>query len=182
MNATEQLRAEHDGILTMLEILEEICERMTAGKKANLDHLEKIVEFLSVFADQCHHGKEEGLLFPALEKAGIPREGGPIGVMLTEHDHGREHIRNMRKALAELKEGREGEERFVEAATGYIELLRNHIQKENNVLFIMAEKSLSESEQESLLDQFETLEKEKIGIGRHEAFHRLMDELAGIYL
>ena len=182
MNATEQLRAEHEGILTMLEILEKISRQMTAGKAANLDHLEKIIEFLSVFADQCHHGKEEGILFPALERKGFAREGGPIGVMLSEHDHGRQHIRSMRKALGELKEGLNAAEDFVRAATGYIELLRGHILKENNVLFIMAEQGLSGEEQDQLFDAFETMEREKIGVGRHEAFHRLMDELTGIYL
>ena len=182
MNATKQLRAEHEGILTMLEILEKISGQMASGKAANLDHLEKIIEFLSVFADQCHHGKEENILFPALEKMGIPREGGPIGVMLNEHDQGREHIRAMRKALGELKEGRDGAEDFVRAAKGYIELLRNHILKENDVLFVMAEESLSGEEQKRLSDAFETMEREKIGVGRHEAFHRLMDELTGIYL
>jgi hemerythrin-like domain-containing protein len=166
----------------MLEILEKISGRMASGKSANLDHLEKIIEFLSVFADQCHHGKEEDILFPALEKVGIPREGGPIGVMLNEHDHGREHIRAMRRALGELKEGRNGAADFVRAAKGYVELLRNHILKENDVLFIMAEESLSGEEQKRLFDAFETMEREKIGVGRHEAFHRLMDELTGIYL
>ena len=73
MNATDQLRAEHEGILTMLQILERISEQMNSGKQADTAHLGKIVEFLQVFADKCHHGKEEDILFPALEKVGIPR-------------------------------------------------------------------------------------------------------------
>lgn len=182
MNATDQLRAEHEGITTMLDILERISGQMASGKPANLDHLDQIVEFLSVFADQCHHGKEEDILFPALEKAGIPREGGPIGVMLSDHEQGRGYIRAMWKALENLKAGRDGAEEFVQAARGYIELLRNHILKENNVLFVMAEKNLTSEEQTRLLEAFETMEQEKIGVGRHEAFHRLMDELSSVYL
>jgi hemerythrin-like domain-containing protein len=182
MNATDQLRAEHEGILIMLDILERISEQMISGKSANLDHLSKIIEFLSVFADQCHHGKEEDILFPVLAKAGIPQEGGPIGVMLSEHDHGREYIGAMRKALEKFNEGVDATEEFVRAARGYIELLRNHIMKENNVLFIMAENTLTKDEQARLLEAFDAMERDKIGIGRHEAFHRTMDELRSVYL
>lgn len=182
MSATEQLRAEHEGITTILEILEKILETMSSGKAANLDHLEKIIDFLKVFADQCHHGKEEDILFPAMEKKGIPRDGGPIGVMLEDHSHGREFIKAMGEALGEMKDGGDGAEAFVKAAAGYIQLLKNHILKENNVLFRMAEESLSDEEQDRLSQAFEELERERIGEGRHEAFHRLMDELAGIYL
>ena len=185
MNAIEQLRAEHEGILTMLRILERICERMISGNRADTGHLDQIVEFLQVFADRCHHGKEEDILFPALERAGIPREGGPIGVMLSDHDHGREYIRAMREALEELKKGGDGTggaEEFARAARGYIELLRGHITKENDVLFVMAEKKLSGEELARLFDSFEILEREKIGEGKHEAFHRLLDDLGRLYL
>ncbi len=182
MNATEQLRAEHEGITIMLDVLERICEEMSSGKPGNLEHLERIVEFLSVFADKCHHGKEEDILFPALEKSGIPREGGPIGVMLSEHDHGREEIRLMRKALEGLRGGQDSSKDFVKAAREYCELLRNHILKENTILFVMAEKNLTADQQERLFEDFETMEREKIGEGRHEAFHLLIDELKGVYL
>jgi hemerythrin-like domain-containing protein len=167
MNATEQLRAEHEGILTMLQILERICEQMSSGKRADSSHLDQIIEFLQVFADRCHHGKEEDILFPALEKTGIPRDGGPIGVMLSDHDHGRQYIRAMQKALEELEKGQEGIDGFVRAARGYIELLRSHIMKENNVLFVMAERNLSGEEQARLFDSFEILEQEKVGAGKH---------------
>jgi hemerythrin-like domain-containing protein len=182
MNPMEQLRAEHEGILTMLKILEKISEQMASGKKANLDHLEKIMEFLSVFADKCHHGKEEDILFPALEKAGIPREDGPIGVMLHDHEQGRADIRVMRQALEDMRDGRDGGKDFIEAARDYIDLLRSHILKENDVLFMIAERSLSGEQQKAVFDAFETLEREKIGFGRHESFHLLMDELGRIYL
>ncbi len=92
MKATEQLGAEHESITSILETLEKILEEMSSGEAANLDHLGEIVDFLRVFADHCHHGKEGDILFPAVEKQGIPREGGSIGVMLEDHGHGREYI------------------------------------------------------------------------------------------
>lgn len=66
------------------------------------EELEGIMEFLMVFVDKCHHGKEEDFLFPALEAAGVARDGGPIGVMLHEHERGRRHIADMKNALGDF--------------------------------------------------------------------------------
>lgn len=125
MRATEELRAEHDGILVILAILEKISDRISTGETVELGHLDKIMEFLRVFADRCHHGKEEGILFPALEEAGVPKEGGPIGVMLYEHTDGRNHIKEMSDALEGLKAGNESARHaFVDASRKYVALLR----------------------------------------------------------
>ena len=105
MVPTEELKQEHQGILLMLRILDKVAAKIESGEKTEFDHLERIVDFFRVFADKCHHGKEEDLLFPAMEKAGIPREGGPIGVILMEHQEGRGYIRGMADALAGYKKG-----------------------------------------------------------------------------
>jgi hemerythrin-like domain-containing protein len=183
MKPTEELRAEHDGILWMLEILEKISGTMAVNQAAQLQHLDQVMEFLKVFVDQCHHGKEEQILFPALETAGIAKQGGPIGVMLHEHQIGRGHVKAMSDALASLKGGTETARLGFAAAAGqYLDLLRQHIRKENEVLFPMADQVLSAEQQDHISDQFERLEKEKVGEGRHEAFHMLMEDLARIYL
>jgi hemerythrin-like domain-containing protein len=183
MNGTAQLRAEHEGINIMLQILEVISDKIASNSAVELSHIERIIEFLQVFADQCHHGKEEKILFPALERAGIPREGGPIGVMLMEHVIGRDAILAMKRAVKGLKSGEsDAGAGFVKAAGTYIDLLRNHIAKENNILFAVAERRFSMEEQKRLYEDFERMEREKIGEGRHEAFHSLLNELSEIYL
>ncbi|MEK7098018.1 MAG: hemerythrin domain-containing protein [Patescibacteria group bacterium] len=178
--ATGQLRAEHEGIRLMIKILEKVSEDINNAK---VEDLEKMVEFIKVFADKCHHAKEETLLFPALEAAGIPNEGGPIGVMLMEHDMGREFVAGMGEALEKMKAGdKEAGKEFAENALGYGNLLTSHIEKENNILFHMAEMSFSEEKDEELFLGFENIEKEKIGAGKHEEFHSLLDRLAAEYL
>ena len=82
MTPTEQLKEEHGGVKVMLGILGKICDRMESGKPVPVQHLEQILEFLMVFVDICHHGKEEEHLFPALKASGVPVEGGSIGRML----------------------------------------------------------------------------------------------------
>jgi Uncharacterized conserved protein len=177
MLATEDLRTEHEGILHMLAILRAIASDLKSGAPLPRKRLEDILEFLRVFADKCHHGKEEDILFPALERTGLPREGGPIGVMLHEHVLGRGHIRDMGAAL-----DADAPDAFAAAGLAYADLLTQHIAKENNVLFVMAERLLGAEALTAMHEDFERLEAERIGPGRHEAFHRLLDELAAAYL
>lgn len=171
MKATAELRAEHEGVLRMLSILERVVEKIQQGLPVPMEHPGQIIEFLQVFVDSCHHGKEEDVLFPALEAAGVPHDG-PIGVMLLEHELGRGHVRAMAQALASGDQ-----QAFLAPASAYSDLLRAHIFKENNVLFRMADRALSEAEQEGLWERFERIEQERIGAGRHEAFHALLDAL-----
>ncbi|MBI4962289.1 MAG: hemerythrin domain-containing protein [Desulfomonile tiedjei] len=183
MKATEQLRAEHHGIQVMLQVLKAICLKLQAGEKVNPDHVEKIIEFFRLFADRCHHGKEEDLLFPAMEAAGVPKHGGPLGVMLAEHDVGRGYLRAMAEALEKYRsEDVESAADLAAHARKYIAFLNLHIEKENTVLFPMADSRLPAEKQDQLYEEFEKFEEEKIGSGVHEQFHKLLDDLAHTYL
>ena len=183
MTYTEQLKDEHKGIKLMLRIMDRICDRLLTGEQINPEHLEKIVDFLKVFADTCHHAKEEELLFPAMVRAGIPKEGGPIGVMLAEHSQGRAHVKALGEAVADFKAGNSAASKIiVEHARAYIALLSQHIDKEDTILYPMADKYIPKPVQVKLLEEFDTIEKERIGEGRHEEFHKLLKHLKSLYL
>ncbi len=177
MRPTEQLKEEHKAIKLMLKVLEAVCTRLENKEVIPEGHFEKIIEFIKVFANKCHHGKEEDLLFPALEEAGIPKEGGPIGVMLMEHDTGRSYVKGMSESIVSKDFNK-----FIENSRGYIELLNQHIDKEDNILYMMADMHLSSSKQEELLKQFERVERERISAGKHEEFHELIHHLKEVYL
>ena len=140
--------------------------------------LPKQLHFLKEFADKCHHGKEEGILFPALTQAGIPERGGPVGVMLSEHMLGRDLIKKMEDALGNALDYK----KFATAAKEYVSLLQSHIEKENSVLFPMAERTLDAARLESLFESFEEHEEKVIGHGRHEELHGMLKELRSKYL
>ena len=182
MRATELLKEEHKRIKLVMNILEEICKRFQSGEKVSSEHLEQIVEFFKNFADKCHHAKEEDFLFPEMEKVGISREGGPIGCMLSEHDQGRALVKELSVAIMRYKIGEKATDRIVENANEYIGLLRQHIDKEDNVLYMMADQHLSEETQKKLLEDFEKVEVERIGVGTHEKFHKLLHHLKDVYL
>ncbi|OPY08681.1 MAG: iron-sulfur cluster repair di-iron protein [Syntrophaceae bacterium PtaB.Bin095] len=170
--ASQDLMHEHDAILFSLKVLEEICNRVESRKDVLIKDIASLIEFLKLFADKCHHGKEEGFLFPALIEAGIPAEKGPIDVMLAEHTMGRNYIRQIQESATD-KAFRT--EEFGKSARGYISLMRAHIQKENNVLFPMGDAKLSDSKQRELIESFEKYEEEVIGKGKHEELHKQLE-------
>jgi len=183
MSATELLKEEHRAIKLMLSILSEVSQRLEANEKVDPQDLSQMVEFIRVFADRCHHGKEEDLLFPALEETGVPREGGPIGVMLVEHDEGRAYARGLAEAVRRYRDGEEDAVRdIIENARNYANLLTQHIDKEDNILYVIADLHLSPEKQEELVKEFERVEEERVGAGLHEEFHHLLHHLKSTYL
>ena len=177
-----ELKDEHQAVKVGLTILSEIASRLSRGQAVDLAHLDQLLEFLTTFVDKCHHGKEEDLLFPELEKAGVLREGGPIGVMLKEHDLGRSYISGLREGLTRLKAGdSKAAEVVIENIEKYSDLLIQHIYKEDRVLYPMAEKYFSPGQNQALLDGFAEIEKQRVGAGKHEEFHRMLHRLQEIY-
>ena len=184
MNPIKELKTEHRAIESALKILGIISNEIASPKEEDAAaDAALLVDFFRTFADTCHHGKEEGFLFPVLEQIGISRQGGPIGVMLSEHDQGRMHIREMLEALAQIRAGdKDAAKTFQKAALAYIELLHHHIYKEDHVLFEIASQRLSKVRIQWLAENFDRLEREKIGPGRHEELHVLLDSLEEKYL
>ena len=176
--ATAVLRKEHEAILRMLDVTEEVARRLESGERIATESLASVLEFFRLFADRCHHGKEEDLLFPQLEKKGMPRTGGPIWVMLHEHDEGRALIRQMAESTdAYPSQPEKAGPAWAQAARGYVNLLRAHIDKENNILFVMAERMLTPAEQTALAEAFEKVEAERMGVGTHARLHGVMAKL-----
>lgn len=183
MKATDELKSEHHGIELMLRILQSIAGKLGQGEQIDSGQLNDIMEFLSVFVDKCHHGKEEEFLFPALEAAGVSREGGPTGALMAEHEQGRRLVARLRKAVENYTSGDiTSTTDFQEIVDEYVELMLQHIEKENRGLFLMAESKLDTAKDNELFDNFEQLEKERIGFGKHEEFHALLDRLEHEYL
>ena len=172
---TEVLSDEHRVIERVLAAVQKL---LAVPAAQSLGHWKKALDFISNFADQCHHLKEEKLLFPAMEAHGIPLEGGPIGVMLMEHEEGRSHVRAMRAAVEGLERGETGGvESLLSHARGYLRLLKEHIQKEDEILFMIADDCIPPGEQTALLKSFEEHELRELGAGVHEKYLAIAQEL-----
>ncbi|MGE5303818.1 MAG: hemerythrin domain-containing protein [Alphaproteobacteria bacterium] len=166
--ATEMLSDEHRLIERVLDVVEKLTQDSLVG---SLESWKKALDFARHFADQCHHLKEEKILFPAMEEHGIPNEGGPIGMMLIEHEEGRSYVRSMFAAVARLEANEQAaRESLLASARAYIRLLREHIQKEDQILFRIADDVIPAEEQKQLLRAFEEHEVGEMGAGIHEKY------------
>ena len=178
-SATQILRDEHDKILEMLGCLEVLVQRLAAGELFAVETLNDLTEFFVLFADRSHHGKEEDLLFPLMEQKGVPRERGPLGCVLGEHDEGRAFVRRMKQNMKESACGNEAARRaWIAAVRGYAQLLRNHISKENEILFQLAENILSSEEQAELAVRFAQVQTQKLDQATLSKLERIAQELA----
>jgi hemerythrin-like domain-containing protein len=149
---TDVLRDEHRVILSALDILERAAETLATGGGPSEEWWAGVVAWLREFADRTHHAKEEAALFPAMVKAGVPSEGGPIEVMLDEHRVGRMLVATIAASAGGHR---------VNACRGYIALLRGHILKENEIVFPLADAVLDEAAMRALRREFETVEVEQ---------------------
>lgn len=172
------LREEHDNILKGLEVLEACCEKLKAGVELSPATMEGLIEFFRLYADKTHHGKEEDLLFPAMIQHGFSREVGPIHCMLSDHEHNRALTREMIEAAAEYRRGnKDAGLCFALAGEQYVSALREHIQKENLVLFVMADNTLPAAEEPELLAGFREVDRKKIGSAEIARLLGLLEEL-----
>lgn len=180
MTPTETLKHEHQIILLALGAVEREMSQIQAGEPVPEERIGQMIDFVQNFADRCHHAKEEKLLFARMGERGMTVHGGPIGVMLQEHDEGRRLVRAAAGALPQAGAG-DASARTALAANllGFVRLLRAHIDKEDNVLYPMADQILTPADQADLATAFERVEAEEMGEGTHERYHELAHEWAG---
>jgi hemerythrin-like domain-containing protein len=180
MLPTDILRQEHQLILKVLGAAEREARAIAGGAAVDPDRLASFVDFIRNFADHCHHAKEEDLLFVRMGEKGFPLQGGPIAVMLHEHELGRAHIKAVADSIAAAAAGVAAARTvIVEHLAAYAALLRQHISKEDNILYPMADQVFSEDDQSALVADFERVERDEIGEGTHERYAALARELAG---
>jgi len=133
------LRDQHRNILKVADVLEHVLESAGEGGP-DFEAVEDCVTFIRLYADALHHGKEEDLLFPELVARGMPKDAGPIAVMLHEHAEGRRFARTMAAELLAARQGdADARAKLERAGRGYVALIRGHILKEDNILFNMAD-------------------------------------------
>ena len=179
MKATDDLKDEHRLIEVVLRALDHMARQLEMGRPLNRDHAERAVEILRSFADKCHHAKEEKHLFPLLEARGVPHEGGPISALLHDHEEGRAHVRALGRSLVGACEGDpQATPTFARHAHAYVSLLRAHIQKEDDVLFPLADQRLTPDDDAALVSAFQQIERDEIGDGVHDKYHRWAHDLA----
>ena len=178
MNATEELTSEHRVIERVLNTLERGADRLESGQPVRPEFFLSSTDFIRGFADGCHHKKEEGVLFKRMEEQGLPSNGGPVGVMLAEHDLARQYTRALTSAAQAMQAGDPGgNARAIQSARSYVALLRQHIYKEDHILFPMADRVIPVEQHAAVWEDFEHIEHVETGEGVHEKYLALAEAL-----
>ena len=152
--ALKILSDQHQNILKVITALLKECDSIESGNKINKNFFEKIIIFVKDYADKFHHAKEEDILFIELCKDEVQMHCNPTQQMLHEHDLGRDFIKELEKGIKE-----NDKDKIIENARGYARLLQEHIFKEDNVLYPMADEFLNEDIKNKMLEKFKQVEK-----------------------
>lgn len=174
MNATEWLKRDHTLILEALDLLQKMMDAAAAGSAIPEAKAREMLDFFRSFADDYHHHKEEAALFPALESAGLV---APVTVMTSEHKEGRDLLRSLEEALPMLSLPTPEHEVVADIARTYSALLRDHIQKENEVLFRMADRVLMPSEDAEITEAFADLDRSQPAGGAFVVYKKRIEGL-----
>lgn len=171
---TRVMVEEHTLILRMIALIEKNTERMEQGAFRDWQFYLDAVDFIRNYADRFHHAKEEDVLFVELVKNGMPEKNSPIEAMHLEHEQGRAHVRAMEEAARRAQQGETGQIPIIaENARGYAALLRGHIDKEDHILYPLAEKVLPDDVRPDMVAAYVEAEKSTPGL---EAHYRAMVE------
>lgn len=178
-NPIHQLTHEHQYILKVVHGLSAIDDALARGQQPDLARVRAVVAFMREFADQCHHAKEEAILFPAMEDKGVPHGGCPLEALLREHARGRALVGALAAATDALEGGDDAAPAALRAAiAGIQQLYPNHIWKEDQMVFPMAERLFTQAELDALGARFEQAEVE---LGQdHDRYVAFADEMAAL--
>ncbi len=175
--STTSLRRDHELIEKVIKAMESTIQLLRDDKQIPESILLPVIDFSKNFTDVCHHSKEEKSLFPALEKAGMPTNMGPIAMMLIDHQRSREIGIQMEESAKEyLSSG--NSTKLVSHMQQYVEHITEHLWKENNKLFMMAEARL-QYVSEKVDEELNEVEKSKLeGLGKtREHYEQLAENL-----
>ena len=175
MRPTDELMEEHRVIERMLDVVSKAADQLDAGVKVDREVFVGAADFFKNFADKCHHAKEEKLLFAKMVERGVSGEVGPVAVMLREHEDGRAHVRKIAELSARETDDRSRSD-LINHARAYADLLGQHIQKEDNILYPMADRILTPEDQDELGKGFKEVEEKLMGPGVHERYHRMIED------
>lgn len=176
---TQALVHEHRLILRMLAVLEKNALRTARGEYGDYRFYLDAVDFIRNYADRFHHAKEEDVLFEALVKNGMPRENSPVAAMLMEHDQGRAFVRGMAAAAGAALAGKPGQDAAIaDNALGYVALLKEHIAKEDDILYPLAERVIPPGGRGDIIARYEAAE-ERTPAGFEASYERIVERYEG---
>ena len=160
MSAIEKLIDEHRLISRMVNVLTVLHKRLESEEHADVKVLMDVVDFFRMFVDKNHHAKEEDALFPTLERRAVNPAGCTIQSLKDEHEQSRILTTALSDATGQYKNGDPTAKSKISATIrSSIDLLSDHVWRENILLFPTAEKTLQEAELDEVTRSYYEIEK-----------------------
>lgn len=184
MNSVQVMVKEHENIKRMLKVVRKACFKVMKGEEINYDDFNKMIEFIRLYADAHHHGKEEKFLFKEMQ-TNLGKLGQNLIThgMLVEHDFGRLYMNDLSEALKKVKEGyEESKLDVISNAVGYTNLLARHIDKEDGAVYNFGETNLPKEIMDDINIKTEEFEKEAEKKGTQKYFLDILESLEKKYL
>lgn len=151
------LMKEHRKIERMVALIAAEGERLAGDARAepNLDLLHAAALFMREYADECHHGKEEDILFADLQQREMSDEHRAIiDRLLSDHVRGRELNATLRDAIRRREGGdHDARGRIVAALQGLAALYPDHIRTEDKEFFIPVMDYLSDEQKQDMMER-----------------------------
>lgn len=142
------LTEEHRIIEYVLNALERMANKAAKDHTVDVEIGRKVITFLREFADQCHHGKEEAILFKWLNARHIGMDA--VAMLEDEHVTGRDLVGRMQRALDDFDRNKTTGS-FADDANTFVVMLRDHIHKEDHGVFAMAEAHIEAADRKSVV-------------------------------
>ncbi len=172
MKATQRLEQEHRTIEGVASACGVFAELLQGGKRIPGDVLRSLVDFLRMYAQEYHQAEEEWL-FSLLRVKGVPRNSCPIEGLSYEDDKLGILVDRLAHSVDAYQEsGGTVNGTLIEALQSLAGLYRDHIWKEDYLLLPMAEKILSDGDQEVLAETLRMIDSSK-GAAARQSLHRL---------
>jgi len=164
VTAIHSMSGEHRHIEAVINSLPDAVAALDARQPLAAQKLRDVVEFLRVYADQRHHHREEGIFFPLLVRRGVPPQGCPIGGLNNEHEKGRALVSALDEGITAYEQNLlNADQTLRRTLQEIIDLYRKHLWMEDAMVFPMAEKLITETDNQELIEDFAALDR-KIGV------------------
>lgn len=153
-----------------------ILERQLQKKKKNWSTIQTLIDILWDYGEMCHNMKEEKIYFPLLLQRGMP-EQGPVAVMLQEHQSERTYLEKFKSFLSRTDKTLDEINDFISEFQDYANLTKDHIWKENDILYPMGRRFIQPEDVPYLVNEFKRLERESLGEGAYTRYKTLVDAM-----
>jgi len=178
MTPTENLIKEHEEINELLDIMSKIALKIKSKDVFYPTDVEEIIDYLIIIIDKSHHGKEDEVFYPELISSGIPKETAPLSIINYEHTLAHRYLKDISSCVVNCKIGNDfSGELLADSLTNYVVVIKNHIQREEEIIFPIANEVLSSEKQNEISQRFEDIEQKNISLSFFDRFNKLLKKL-----